>query len=72
MSVASLPDKRYKYNGARALPSSSGNGVYLQDGHHFYELNCNSTSCNWSVMEQKLIRSTFPDVMSYLPPNYDC
>ena len=70
MSVASLPDKRYGY--ARALPSVSGNGAYLQDGTHLYELNCNSTSCNWSIMEQKLTRSTFPNIMSYLPPDYDC
>ena len=72
ISVASLPDKGYGYNGARALTSLSGNGVYLQDRHNFYELNCNSTSCNWSIMEQKLTRSTFPDIMSYLPPDYDC
>ena len=72
MSVASLPDKRYEYNVARALPSVSGNGAYLQARQHFYELICNSTSCNWSIMEQKLTRSTFPDIMSYLPPDYDC
>ena len=38
MSVISLPDKIYGKNITRGLPSLSGNGAYLQHGHHFYEL----------------------------------
>ena len=60
------------FNGARALPSLSENGAYLQHGRYFYELTCNSTSWNWSIMEQELTTFVHHDVMMYLPPDYTC
>ena len=60
------------FRGARALPSLSGNGAYLQYKKRFYELICSSTSCNWSQMKLKLTNSVDYAVMMYLPYGYTC
>ena len=60
------------FNGARALPSVAGNGAYLQYKQYIYELSCTSTSCNWSVMAQKLSNSVTYAVMMNLPDGYTC
>ena len=75
ISVESLPTTYdSNFNGARVLPSLSGNGAYLQYKEYIYELTCTSTSCNWSVMTQKLTNSVNAAVMMYLPykEGYTC
>ena len=66
--VDSLPMHRGSdFDGVRALPSLSRNGAYLQCKKRFYELSCNSTTCNWSYMDQELTTAVKYPVMMYLP-----
>ena len=58
--------------GARALPSITGNGAYVQNKKHFYELVCSSTACQWNIMETQLTTSVRYAVMLYLPQDYTC
>ena len=59
-----------------AVPSMSGDGVYFNDGGlNFYELDCDTNSCEWNQMEQILPQG--PEditdrVMMYLPEGYTC
>ena len=70
-SVSSLPAlPNPNFYGARALPSFSGNGVYLQSAQFFYELSCNVSSCIWRVMEQQLKEEMRVAVMIYLSPGF--
>ena len=73
ISVGSLPTISNAYDefiGARALPSISGNGAYLQCRQYFYELTCTSSSCDWNVMEHQLTKPLQKAVMMYLPTDY--
>ena len=75
ITVESLPTVHnldsYGIWGSRAVPSINGNGAYLQFKEHLYELSCTSSSCTWSLMEQKL--SLINDaVMMSLPSDYNC
>ena len=72
ISVESLPTTYDTNWGARALPSLSGDGAYLQYEQYFYELSCSSTSCIWSKMEQELSNPVRSAVMMYLPNDYTC
>ena len=78
ISVGSLPTTQLpnpltkNFDGARALPSITGDGAYLQFKQYFYELSCTPTSCNWNIMDQKLIKSVYQAVMMYLPDGYTC
>ena len=73
ISVGSLPTTHEtNFKGARALPSLSGKGAYLQDEEYFYELTCNSSSCDWSIMKQELAKPVRYAVMMYLPNDYTC
>ena len=47
--VTDLPTIHSSNFGARpvALPSWSGDGVYIHYWTHFYELNCSSGQCSW-------------------------
>ena len=66
--VDSLPMHRGSdFDGVRALPSLPGNGAYLQCKKRFYELSCNSITCNWSYMDQELTTAVKYPVMMYLP-----
>ena len=72
--VESLPNTYTdSFNGANALPNLDGNGAYLQYEEHFYELNCLTNSCTWSVMQKDLkINHAYNGVMMYLPTGYSC
>lgn len=75
--VESLPTKGYHglteaFEGARALPSMTGNGVYLRWGQVLFGLSCNLSSCTWSVLQQQLHPSVTLFVMMYLPDDYAC
>ena len=73
ISVGSLPTIYDSFfYGATALPSLSGDGAYLQYKQYFYELRCSSTSCQWSIMKQKLKNPVRFAVMMYLPYGYTC
>jgi len=67
-----------RYPGSKALPSLSGQGVYLQFDSHFYEFTCDENSCQWAVMENPKIpipKTTDPlrySVMMYLSTEYTC
>ena len=73
ISVGSLPSTyTSSFLGARALPSLSGRGAYLQRDNYFYELKCTTSSCSWNVMDQQLSTSVTTAVMMYLPAEYTC
>ena len=69
--VASIPPIHEDYyEGSRALPSLTGQGAYLQYKEFFYELSCDTYSCNWMLMEQRLSKAVYAAVMMYLPPGF--
>ena len=71
ISVSSLPtDHVSSFFGAEALPSLSGQGAYLQHEMFFYELSCDSTSCNWSILTQQLGQPVIGARIMYLPPGF--
>ena len=72
ISVTSLPKKyeRRSFSGARALPSLSGNGVYLQKQQYLYEHVCSTSSCNWTIMEKQLKNPVSYATLMYLPHDY--
>jgi len=72
-TIGSLPTSDTSdFWGARAVPSTTGNGAYLQMYEFLYELSCSMSSCTWSVMEQKLTTSVRWAVMMTLPENFTC
>ena len=71
--VDSLPtDYETSFYGARAVPSLSGTGAYVQHEDRFYELICTSSACSWSIMNIQLLNSVSEAVMMYLPSDYTC
>jgi hypothetical protein len=54
-------------NGARALPTPTGDGLYLFYEQKVYELSCDSTSCSWTTtaLSTKLKRQG--DLVIYIP-----
>ena len=62
----------HDFVGARALPSLSGNGAYLQHNKHFYELVCSTSACTWSIMEKQLKNPVSYATLMYLPHDYTC
>merc|ERR1719278_170483 len=72
-TIGSLPTSdTSNFYGARALPSTTGNGAYLQMNEFLYELRCTTASCTWSVMEQKLTTKVYHGVMINLPYDFTC
>ena len=73
ITVSSLPTTHdSSFRGAKALPSLSGIGVYLQNRKDFYELTCNTASCTWSIMPQELKQEARFAPIMYLPQGYTC
>ena len=73
IAVESLPTSdTSNFDGPRALPSTTGDGAYLQMNEFLYELNCSTSSCTWSLMEQKLSTRVIFAIMLYLPQEYTC
>jgi hypothetical protein len=63
--------------GAAMVPTSDGTRVVLIGGSatskDLYELKCSSSSCNWSLMEQKLSVARWSSVAMYVPDSFaDC
>ena len=72
-SVDDLPTTHERnFLGARALPSVTGNGAYVQFQEYLYELVCTSTACQWNIMEKQLTTGVYDAVMMYLPQDYTC
>ena len=77
IAVGSLPTTHdSSFYGARALPSTTGNGAYLQMKEFLYELSCTTSwfisSCKWSEMTQQLSTPVYQAVMMYLPDSFTC
>ena len=73
ITVSSLPTTHEElFYGAKALPSLSGNGVYLQNKKYFYELTCTTASCTWSIKPQELKQAAQLSPIMYLPQGYTC
>ena len=72
--VTDLPTIHSSNFGARpvALPSWSGDGVYIHYWTHFYELNCSSEECSWSVMPGQASSTVIYNTAMYLPSDYNC
>jgi hypothetical protein len=60
--------------GFAMVPSLDGTGVVLIGGSatskYLYELKCLSSSCNWSLMEQKLSVDRWFPVAMYVPDSF--
>ena len=74
ISVADLPTIHFSDFGGRpvALPSFTGDGVYVHYFKNFYELACDSNSCSWSVLPGKAGTTVLYNTMMYLPSDYTC
>ena len=72
--MESLPDNgdTWKYDGARALTSPSGNGVVLQHKEFLYEFHFHSGIFTWSKIQHTLSHPVEYAVMTYLPAGYTC
>ena len=71
IAVGSLPTTHdSSFYGARALPSTTGSGAYLQNEEFLYELSCTTSSCNWSEMIQQLSTPVYAAVMMNLPDSF--
>ena len=72
ISVTGLPTDnvdKYKFNGARAVASASGQGAIVQHDKHFYELTCEVSGCTWRILPNKLNPGVKYAVMMTLPSN---
>ena len=73
--VAELPIDHvggYKFNGAAAVTSESGQGAIVQHKEYFYELTCETIGCSWRILPQQLYPGIYGAVMMTLPPDYNC
>ena len=59
-------------DGARAIASSDGKGAYLQAYDKLFKLSCDSNTCSWSLMSQKLSVGRSGPVLMLLPDDYNC
>ena len=71
ISVTGLPtdnvDGFWKFNGARAVTSASGQGAIVQFEEHFYELTCEVSGCTWRILPNQLNPGVSQAVMMTLP-----
>jgi hypothetical protein len=68
------PDLPKAISGAAIVPTPDGTGVVLIGGYYtdkdLYELNCTSTSCNWSLMEKQLSIQRYDHVAFLVPDSF--
>ena len=57
---------------AVALPTLTDDGVIVQLGQYFYQLNCNTSACNWETLEKELSPPMNSAVTMILPAEYTC
>ena len=72
ISVDDIPSSNIGADGARAIASSDGKGAYLQAYDKLFKLSCDSNSCSWSLMSQKLSVGRSGPVLMLLPDDYNC
>jgi len=68
--IAGLPTDNvdgWKFDGARAVTSASGQGAIVQHKEHFYELTCEVSGCTWRILPNKLNPGVQWAVMMTLP-----
>ena len=71
ISVDDIPSSN-NADGVRAIASSDGKGAYLQAYDKLFKLSCDSNSCSWSLMSQKLSVGRSGPVLMLLPDDYNC
>ena len=62
----------YKFSGARAVTSPSGQGAIVQYGAYLYELECNIPKCKWKILPLTLEQSVEDATVLALPPGVGC
>ena len=72
ISVDDIPSSNIGGDGPRAIASSDGKGAYLQAYDKLFKLSCDSNSCSWSLMSQKLSVGRSGPVLMLLPDDYNC
>ena len=75
ISVESLPTDyvdRFKFRGAQAVTSPSGQEVIVQHNEHLYMLTCEVTGCIWTILPQKLWKSVYWATLLALPAGTIC
>ena len=55
-----------------ALPTLTGDGVIVQHDEYFYQLTCDTSSCNWEKLEKELSLSVRIAATMILPAEYTC
>jgi len=74
--IASLPtdhvNARWKFWGARAVTSPSGQGAIVQYGAYLYELECDIPQCKWKILPTTLQESVEKATVIALPPGVGC
>ena len=70
--IANLPSNRYEFLGARAVTSPSGQGVIVQVFDNLYELNCDISSCSWTILPQRLKKGVIFATLLALPASMGC
>ena len=58
--------------GAVALPTLTGDGVIVQHGQYFSQLNCNASTCKWNILEKELSLYVYSAFAMILPAEYTC
>ena len=69
--AANLPKTSQIYNGARSMPSMTGDGVYLRAREYLFFFTCNESSCQWTTLKEGLQYAEY-GVMMPLPSDYTC
>ena len=70
--VGDIPSYTDNFAGTRAIASFDEKGAYLQNDVFFFKLSCDSNSCSWSLMTQKLSVGRYGTVLMHLPVDYNC
>ena len=70
--VGDIPSYTGHFDGPRAITSFDGKGAYLQNYDKLFKLSCDSNSCSWSLMSQKLSVGRHGTVLMHLPVDYNC
>ena len=69
--AANLPQTSTIYEGARSMPSITGDGVYLRAGEYLFLFTCDESSCQWTTLKEGLQSAGF-GVMMPLTSDYTC
>ena len=69
--VDNLPITTKIYQGAKSMPSLTGDGVYLRVNEYLFLFTCDEISCQWTTLKTGLLNAEF-GVMMPLPSDYTC